>query len=120
MQLDCVAAYAWADSGSDSAESETSSETRATDPVDAPPTRLVLAPCQSTTTVTPSPQKNNNQYSYDEHRRSAAATRHSRYASGPPERDAHNFAASASETSNALRYAPTSFTSSCDASTLET
>ena len=38
MQLDCVAAYAWADSGSDSAESETSSETGATDPVDAPPT----------------------------------------------------------------------------------
>ena len=38
MQLDCVAAYAWADSGSDSAESETSSETRATDPLYAPPT----------------------------------------------------------------------------------
>ena len=34
-----VAAYGnWGGMGSDSAESETSSETRATDPVDAPPT----------------------------------------------------------------------------------
>ena len=82
MQLDCVAAYAWADSGSDSAESETSSETRATDPVDAPPT--------SPSTVTIYYHRDAiaatsmyNQYSYDEHRRSAAATRNSRYAMGP-------------------------------------
>ena len=64
---------------------------------------------------------NNNQYSYDEHRRSAAATRNSRYARAAPfGRAAHSAAASASDTSKASRYASTSFTSRSDASTLET
>ena len=61
-----------------------------------------------------------NQYSYDAHRRSAEATRNSRYARGPTERKAHSAAASASDTSKALRYASTSFTSKSQASTRDT